>query len=229
MNILLSRKDKILIGIAVVLYLVAIFVRLSLIGHLIVFAFFLKLLQKIFKDKQTPTYRIIMLIVILSIFILIRIYNIYQIVSGWNNDIGRSSQIIKPSISLPPKKEMKSSLILALSATPLPKSDIAFPKLKVELPPVGPYCNGCYSGPPGGYAISSTKEILVADGQWISGGRLTQTGGEKWNYIYYVFKRLLPEIPQDSGMVMPGGAFLKDAIKLKVNGSQGFEMNPTKV
>lgn len=179
MNILLSRKDRILIGITVFVYLVALVIGLNLTSHLIIFTFFLSIIQKYFRDKQIPTLRITMLIVVIGSIILVRVYYRYQqFISGWNNHIGRTSQTIYPSISLPSKKEMKSSLILALSATPLPQSALSIPKLKVELPPVGPYCNGCYSGPPGGYAISPiTKEVLVADGQWISGGHFTQTGG----------------------------------------------------
>lgn len=224
-NILLSRKDRLLIGMAVFVYLVALVIGLNLTSHLIIFTFFLSILQKYLRDKQIPTLRITMLIVVIGSIILVRGYYQYQqFISGLNNDIGRPSQTIYPSISLPPKKEMKSSLILALSATPIPQPTVAIPKLKVELPPVGPYCNGCYSGPPGGYVISPiTKEALTVDGQWVSGGRLTQTGRERWNYIYYVFKQLLPEIPKDNGTIIERGSTLKDAVKLPINGLLKFE------
>lgn len=52
---------------------------------------------------------------------------------------------------------------------------------------------------------------------------LPRRGGEKWNYIYYGFKRLLPEIPGDNGMIIEGGSTLKDAIKLPINGLLKFE------
>lgn len=229
MNILLSKKDKVLISITILIYLVAFVFIQNLFTHVfLVLPFFLSIALKFYTNKRLPIVRVIIFDLLLLSLILIRIYQVYKIIKTIqkNPQTNKASQIIEPSISLPSKKEMKSSLLLALSATPFSQSTEVFPKLKVELPPVGPYCNGCYSGPPGGYAISPiTKEILIADGQWISGGHFTQTGGEKWNYIYYVFKRLLPEIPQNSEMVLPGGAFLKDAIKLKVNGSQEFEMN----
>jgi hypothetical protein len=114
------------------------------------------------------------------------------------------------------KNDMKAKLDLTLSSSPLPSIPKEnFPKLKVQLPSVGKYCNGCYDAPPGGN--SQISENLLVGGQWVTGGFDTPTSSRKWSYVYYVLKGLFPEIPQDSNLVMPEGNFLSDVIKIPVN------------
>lgn len=205
MNILLSKKDKILIAVSVVIYLVALIIIRNIFAHVfLVLPVFLSIALKFYTNKRLPVVRVIMLDILLLSIIFIRVYQLYKIIKTVNRDpqISKSSQIIVPSIV----------------------PEVGLSRLKVILPPVGPYCNGCYSGAPGGLTTSPiTNNLLISEGQWVSGEYFTPNEEKKWNYIYYVFKNLLPELPQDTKMIMPGSNFFQDVIKIAVNSSQEFK------
>lgn len=88
------------------------------------------------------------------------------------------------------------------------------PKLIVELPPVGKYCNGCYDGPPGGNPFVEENEVI--NGEWVTGGHDTPTTDRKWNYIYYIFQGVFQ------------GKYIKNAIELPINESGEYGKSETK-